>query len=103
MLKSKRALEIISNYSVVLDYEKDRVEHLKDILPTSFKILKEEINVFEIIDKYPGELGFVLSSNTYDDYVSTYDTLEEDKSKIKPALSKKQFNILKKHFKDYHD
>lgn len=103
MLKSKPALKRVANFSVVLDYEKDRVEYLKDILPTSIKILKKELRVFEIIDKYPGELGFVLSSNTYDDYVSTYDTLEEDKSKIKPALSKRQFNIVKEHFKDYHD
>ena len=99
MLKSKRALKVIEDYSVVINSEKDMTAHMKDILPSSFKIIKDELKVFEIIDKYPDELGFVISSKTYEDYIETYVTLGTKKEDIKPALSEKQFNILKKHFK----
>lgn len=100
MLKSKRAVELISNYQVVIDYEKDMVASMKDILPNSFKTIKKEIKVFEIIDKYPEELGFVLSSKTYDDYINTFITLGVEKEDVKPTLSEKQFKILREHFKD---
>lgn len=101
MLKSKKLLKTIADYSVdIYTHESnDKKVPLKSILPTSFKTIEKELRVFEIIDKYPDELGFVLDSNTYEDYVKTYITLDEKLEQIKPVLSEKQFNILKEHFR----
>ena len=50
------------------------VKALKDVYegakePVEFD---DEAYIFDLIKKYPEEFGFVLDSNTYDDYVKTY-------------------------------
>ena len=56
----------------------------------------DEAYIFDLIKKYPEELGFVLESNTYDDYVKTY--TDAGGMKEEAELSKQEFEALKDYF-----
>ena len=74
------------------------VKALKDIYedakePAEFD---DEAYIFDLIKKYPEELGFVLESKTYDDYVKTY--TDAGGMKEEATLSKQEFEALKDYF-----
>ena len=74
------------------------VKALKDVYkgakePVEFD---DEAYIFDLIKKYPEEFGFVLDSNTYDDYVKTYTDVGEMKEEAE--LSKQEFEALKDYF-----
>ena len=74
------------------------VKALKDVYegakePVEFA---DEAYIFDLIKKYPEELGFVLDSNTYDDYVKTY--TDAGGMKEEAELSKQEFEALKDYF-----
>ena len=74
------------------------VKALKDVYegaeePVEFD---DEAYIFDLIKKYPEELGFVLESKTYDDYVKTY--TDAGGMKEEAELSKQEFEALKDYF-----
>lgn len=74
------------------------VKALKDVYegaeePVEFD---DEAYIFDLIKKYPEELGFVLESKTYDDYVKTY--TDAGRMKEEAELSKQEFEALKDYF-----
>ena len=70
---------------------KDVYEDAKE--PVEFD---DEAYIFDLIKKYPEELGFVLESKTYDDYVKTY--TDAGGMKEEAELSKQEFEALKDYF-----
>lgn len=96
MLKGLQALDyLIKNFEQVEEF--GQCDYNGKVQKKVLTILKKEYEVFEIIDRHPEELCFVISSETYEDYLKTYETLGE---KFTPAITKKEFSKLKKHFKD---
>jgi len=55
---------------------------------------QDELKVWEIIKKYPDELGFILQEQNYEKYLDTF--CEEDRNNI--PITEEQFNIVKNYF-----
>ena len=74
------------------------VKALKDVYEGAKEAVKfdDEAYIFDLIKKYPEELGFVLESKTYDDYVKTY--TDAGGMKEEAELSKQEFEALKDYF-----
>ena len=74
------------------------VKALKDMYEGAKEAVKfdDEAYIFDLIKKYPEELGFVLESKTYDDYVKTY--TDAGGTKEEAALSKQEFDALNDYF-----
>ena len=74
------------------------VKALKDMYEGAKEAVKfdNEAYIFDLIKKYPEELGFVLESKTYDDYVKTY--TDAGGMKEEAELSKQEFEALKDYF-----
>ena len=74
------------------------VKALKDMYEGAKEAVKfdDEAYIFDLIKKYPEELGFVLESKTYDDYVKTY--TDAGGIKEEAELSKQEFEALKDYF-----
>ena len=74
------------------------VKALKDMYECAKEAVKfdDEAYIFDLIKKYPEELGFVLESKTYDDYVKTY--TDAGGMKEEATLSKQEFEALKDYF-----
>ena len=74
------------------------VKALKDIYEDAKEPVEfdDEAYIFDLIKKYPEELGFVLESKTYDDYVKTY--TDAGGMKEEAELSKQEFEALKDYF-----
>ena len=74
------------------------VKALKDVYEDAKEPVEfdDEAYIFDLIKKYPEELGFVLESKTYDDYVKTYTDAGEMKEEAE--LSKQEFEALKDYF-----
>ena len=74
------------------------VKALKDIYEDAKEPVEfdDEAYIFDLIKKYPEELGFVLESKTYDDYVKTY--TDAGGMKEEATLSKQEFEALKDYF-----
>ena len=53
--------------------------------------------VFDLIKKHPEELGFVLESKTYKDYVATYETVSKTPEKD-AELTEAEFNTISAYF-----
>ena len=70
---------------------KDAYEGAKE--PVEFD---DEAYIFDLIKKYPEELGFVLGSKTYNDYIKTY--TDAGGVKEEAELSKQEFEALKDYF-----
>ena len=74
------------------------VKALKDMYEGAKEAVKfdDEAYIFDLIKKYPEELGFVLESKTYDDYVKTYTDAGGTEEEVE--LSEQEFNALKDCF-----
>ena len=74
------------------------VKALKDVYEDAKEQVEfdDEAYIFDLIKKYPEELGFVLESKTYDDYVKTY--TDAGGMKEEAELSKQEFEALKDYF-----
>ena len=74
------------------------VKALKDIYEDAKEPVEfdDEAYIFDLIKKYPEELGFVLESKTYDDYIKTY--TDAGGMKEEAELSKQEFEALKDYF-----
>ena len=74
------------------------VKALKDMYEGAKEAVKfdDDAYIFDLIKKYPEELGFVLDSKTYDDYVKTY--TDAGGMKEDAELSKQEFEALKDYF-----
>ena len=74
------------------------VKALKDMYEGAKEAVKfdDDAYIFDLIKKYPEELGFVLDSRTYDDYVKTY--TDAGGMKEDAELSKQEFEALKDYF-----
>ena len=74
------------------------VKALKDVYEGAKESVEfdDEAYIFDLIKKYPEELGFVLESKTYDDYVKTY--TDAGGMKEEAELSKQEFEALKDYF-----
>ena len=74
------------------------VKALKDVYEDAKEPVEfdDEAYIFDLIKKYPEELGFVLESKTYDDYVKTY--TDAGGMKEEATLSKQEFEALKDYF-----
>ena len=74
------------------------VKALKDMYEGAKEVVKfdDDAYIFDLIKKYPEELGFVLESKTYDDYVKTY--TDAGGMKEEAELSKQEFEALKDYF-----
>ena len=74
------------------------VKALKDVYEDAKEPVEfdDEAYIFDLIKKYPEELGFVLESKTYDDYVKTY--TDAGGMKEEATLSKQEFETLKDYF-----
>ena len=74
------------------------VKALKDVYEDAKEPVEfdNEAYIFDLIKKYPEELGFVLESKTYDDYVKTY--TDAGGMKEEATLSKQEFEALKDYF-----
>lgn len=59
--------------------------------------LEEEIEIWDIVRKHPGEICFVLDSDTYEDYEKTYTDVGGSIEEVE--LTKEEFNKLKTYFK----
>ena len=56
-----------------------------------------EGQVWDLVKKHPGELGFVLEANTYKDYIASYETVSNNPEKD-AELTEDEFNSLKNYF-----
>ena len=74
------------------------VKALKDVYEDAKEQVEfdDEAYIFDLIKKYHEELGFVLESKTYDDYVKTY--TDAGGMKEEAELSKQEFEALKDYF-----
>ena len=74
------------------------VKALKDVYEDAKEAVKfdDEAYIFDLIKKYPEELGFVLESKTYNDYIKTY--TDAGGMKEEAELSKQEFEALKDYF-----
>ena len=74
------------------------VKALKDVYEDAKEPVEfdDEAYIFDLIKKYPEELGFVLESKTYDDYVKTY--TDAGGMREEATLSKQEFEALKDYF-----
>ena len=74
------------------------VKALKDVYEDAKEPVEfdDEAYIFDLIKKYPEELGFVLESKTYDDYVKTY--TDAGGMKEEAELSKQEFEALSDYF-----
>ena len=74
------------------------VKALKDVYEDAKEPVEfdDEAYIFDLIKKYPEELGFVLDSKTYDDYVKAY--TDAGGTKKEATLSKQEFDALKDYF-----
>ena len=74
------------------------VKALKDVYEDAKEPVEfdDEAYIFDLIKKYPEELGFVLESKTYDDYVKTY--TDAGGMKEEAELSKQEFDALNDYF-----
>ena len=74
------------------------VKALKDMYDGAKEAVKfdDDAYIFDLIKKYPEELGFVLDSKTYDDYIKTY--TDAGGMKEDAELSKQEFEALKDYF-----
>ena len=74
------------------------VKALKDMYEGAKEAVKfdDDAYIFDLIKKYPEELGFVLESKTYDDDVKTY--TDAGGMKEEAELSKQEFEALKDYF-----
>ena len=74
------------------------VKALKDVYEDAKEPVEfdDEAYIFDLIKKYPEELGFVLESKTYDDYVKTY--TDAGGMNEEAELSKQEFEALKDYF-----
>ena len=74
------------------------VKALKDMYEGAKEAVKfdDEAYIFDLIKKYPEELGFVLESKTYNDYIKTY--TDAGGVKEEAELSKQEFEALKDYF-----
>ena len=74
------------------------VKALKDVYEDAKEPVEfdDEAYIFDLIKKYPEELGIVLESKTYDDYVKTY--TDAGGMKEEATLSKQEFEALKDYF-----
>ena len=71
---------------------KDMYEEAKE--PVKFD---DESYIFDLVKKYPDELGFVLQAKDYEEYVASYETVSDDPAKD-AILKENEFNSLKKFF-----
>ena len=74
------------------------VKALKDVYEGAKEAVKfdDDAYIFDLIKKYPEELGFVLESKTYNDYIKTY--TDAGGVKEEAELSKQEFEALKDYF-----
>ena len=72
------------------------VTALKDMYEGAEEPVKYDNNeyIFDLVKKYPSELGFVLDSETYKDYLDTYETVPGEE----PVLKENEFTALRKFF-----
>ena len=61
-------------------------------------LIGDEVKVWNLVQKHPDELGFVLDCRNYSEYIDTYENLVDDISEVEPALTEEEFNILKRFF-----
>ncbi len=71
---------------------KDMYEGAKD--PVSYD---NDAYIFDLVKKYPYEVGFVTDSETYEDYLKTYETVSENPTED-AVLKPNEFNALKSIF-----
>ena len=60
--------------------------------------LEDNCIVLDLVRKHPGELGFIMSSKTYEEYLKTY--TDVGGSVEEAAYSEDEFNTLKEYFGD---
>ena len=72
------------------------VSALKDMYEGAEIPVKYDNNeyIFDLVKKYPGELGFVLDSETYDDYLQSFETVPDEE----PYLKENEFTALRNFF-----
>lgn len=77
------------------------VNALKDAYEGAHETVKfdEDAYILDLVKKHPGELGFVLDSDTYEKYLETYDTVGGVEVNT-PALAEPEFNALKTFFEE---
>lgn len=59
--------------------------------------LHKKAELFDLVCRDPGEMGFIIDSETYDDYIKTY-TDAGFKSDI-AVYTEAEFNLLKQGFR----
>ena len=76
---------------------------LVNALKDTYEGAKEKVQfsvegqVWDLVKKHPGELGFVLEANTYKDYIASYETVSNNPEKD-AELTEDEFNSLKNYF-----
>jgi len=58
--------------------------------------LHKKAELFDLIKRDPGEMGFIVDSKTYDDYIKTYTDAGFTKDIV--VYSEDEFNALKQGF-----
>lgn len=53
-----------------------------------------EAYIWDLVKKHPGELGFVLSYDTYEEYLKTYETVPDEE----PELTENEYTALRNFF-----
>lgn len=61
-------------------------------------LVGDEVKVWNLVKKYPDEIGFVLGCKDYLAYLETYLTVVNDETEIKPDLTEEEFKVLKQFF-----
>jgi len=59
--------------------------------------LHKKAELFDLISRDPGEMGFVIDSDTYDEYLSTY--TDAGFSKETAVYTEEEFKALKQGFR----
>ena len=55
----------------------------------------KRLEILDIIDKHPDELGFVFQEKTYENYVRTFTEIGEEPA----GFTEEEFNKLKEYYK----
>ena len=68
MSNGLKALNIIRNYDVITDYEKDETKKIEELLPNSIHIIEKLLKALEIIKEKDVSMYWLRNSKSVDEY-----------------------------------
>jgi len=97
MSKGLRALDIIANYQVIIDYEKDETSTIQEQLPNSCNIIENELKALDIIKEKRVDITTLMDCCNAEEY-NRWVHIRSHYSYRPFELTQEEFDSLKKIF-----